>query len=98
MTSGNANWDKLWSQGFTYGPLDGWAREIFLAIGDLLKSYESPSILSAGCGRGVVDYWIMEAFGWNVTLLDNSETCIKNLKKSLRKVDKKNANSFTVLS
>lgn len=87
MTSGDANWDKLWRQGFTYGPLDGWAREIFLTIGELLEDCDSPSILSAGCGRGLIDYWILEALGCRVTLLDNSMQCIKNLKKLLRKVE-----------
>jgi ubiquinone/menaquinone biosynthesis C-methylase UbiE len=86
MTSGEANWDKLWRASFTYGPLDGWAREIFLTIGQLLKDIDAPSILSAGCGRALVDYWLLEALGLRVTLLDKSEQCIKNLKRALRSV------------
>lgn len=89
MTSEAANWDKLWSPGFSYGHLDGWAQEIFLSIGELLKDVEAPTILSAGCGRGLVDYWLMEALGHRVTLLDSSQQCVKNLKKSLRRIDKR---------
>lgn len=85
--SGQANWNKLWSAGFVYGPLDGWAKEIFLAVGDLLNDCDDPAILSAGCGRGLIDYWLLQVFGWRVTLFDNSEQCIKNLRRSFRKVD-----------
>lgn len=78
----------MWRKGFSYGALDGWASEIFLALGELLKETESPTILSAGCGRGLVDYWLMQVFGWKITLLDNSPQCIKNLKRSLGKVER----------
>jgi len=84
----NANWDKLWSKKFTYGNLADWTVDIFLNISILLKNIENPRILSAGCGRGLIDYWLIKVFGFKTVLLDNSKKCIQNLKKAFRKVDK----------
>jgi ubiquinone/menaquinone biosynthesis C-methylase UbiE len=83
MLSSKANWDNLWKKPFEYGPLETWGKEIFILIADLLKDVENPRILSAGCGRGLVDYWLVKVFGHHVTFMDYSEQCIKNLKKSL---------------
>jgi ubiquinone/menaquinone biosynthesis C-methylase UbiE len=89
MTS-NTNWDKFWSHKFVYGSLKGWEVDLFLNIATLLKNIENPTILSAGCGRGKIDYWIISTLGYKSTLLDYSHACIKNLTKSFKKLNKEN--------
>jgi ubiquinone/menaquinone biosynthesis C-methylase UbiE len=83
-----ANWDKIWARKFAYGYLKDWAADIFVNIHGLLKYIENPQILSAGCGRGLIDYWLINVFGYEIVLLDNSFKCIKNLKKAFGKVKK----------
>lgn len=83
-----ANWDSLWSSGFTYGPIESWSTDLFLAIGQLLKDTSHPKILSAGCGRGLIDYWLIQVFGYHVTFLDYSKQCIQNLQKNLRSLNR----------
>ena len=83
-----ADWDSLWSPGFTYGPIESWSSDLFLEIAKLLQNTPHPKILSAGCGRGVIDYWLIKVFGFHITFLDYSEQCIKNLHKSLKDVNK----------
>ena len=65
-----------------------WEVDIFINISLLLKDIENPQILSAGCGRGLIDYWLINVFGYKVVLLDNSIKCIKNLRRAFRKVSK----------
>jgi len=83
-----ADWDNLWKEDFTYGPVHGWEKEIFTTIAELLRDIESPKILSAGCGRGLIDYWLVSVFGYHVTLLDLSQQCIANLQCSFGQLDK----------
>jgi ubiquinone/menaquinone biosynthesis C-methylase UbiE len=87
MLKTKANWDSLWSAGFQYGPIESWSTDIFLALANLLKDIPNPKILSAGCGRGLIDYWLIQVFGYHVTLLDSSAQCIKNLRYNLKSVD-----------
>jgi len=68
--------------------LDSWAKDIFITIAGLLKDVESPRILSAGCGRGLIDYWLVKALGYHVTLLDLSRKCIANLERAFGEFDK----------
>lgn len=65
-----------------------WEVDIFVNISLLLKDIENPQILSAGCGRGLIDYWLINVFGYNVVLLDSSKKCINNLRSAFRKVNK----------
>lgn len=90
MISKNADWDKIWTKKFEYTNLSDWAADIFVNIYLLLKDLENPKILSAGCGRGLIDYWLIRVFGYKIVLLDNSLKCIKNLKKAFKSVDKNN--------
>lgn len=83
-----ADWDNLWKDDFTYGPVDAWEKDIFTTIAELLKDIERPKILSAGCGRGLIDYWLVNIFGYHVTLLDSSRQCIANLERSFGQLDK----------
>jgi len=93
MSYKKADWDKIWSNAdFKPGFLNDWAAEIFINIYTLLKNIEHPYILSAGCGRGLIDYWLINVFGYKVVLLDNSQKCIKKLKKTFKKVDKSKFN------
>jgi SAM-dependent methyltransferase len=84
----NAEWDKIWSGKFAYGYLRDWAADIFVNIQELLKEFENPQILNAGCGRGLIDYWLINVFDYQIVLLDNSAKCIKNLRKAFGKVKK----------
>jgi hypothetical protein len=84
----NVNWNKIWGTKFIYGPLRDWEKDIFINICGLLKDQKIVRVMSAGCGRGLIDYWLIQVFGFKITLLDNSKNCIKNLQKSFRKVDK----------
>ena len=84
----NANWDKIWVKKFIYGHLTDWEVDIFVNIYQLLKDIENPLILSAGCGRGLIDYWLIKVFSYRIVLLDNSVKCINNLRKAFRKVNK----------
>ncbi len=79
-----ADWDNLWAPGFEYGPIESWSSDLFLTIGNLLKDTPNPRILSAGCGRGLIDYWLVKVFGYHVTFLDYSAQCVKNLKLNLK--------------
>jgi len=88
MISENANWNNIWSKKFVYGQLRDWEAEIFVNIYSLLKDIENPQILSAGCGRGLIDYWLINVFGYKVVLLDSSTKCIENLRRAFRKVNK----------
>lgn len=89
----NANWNKIWSRNnFKPKALNDWAAEIFINIFMLLKDVENPYILSAGCGRGLIDYWLINVFGYKIILLDNSLECIKKLKKTFKKIDKNKFN------
>lgn len=83
-----ANWDKLWAKKFDYDYLKDSSADIFVNIHWLLKGIENPQILSAGCGRGLIDYWLINVFGYEIVLLDNSVKCIDNLRKSFKKVKK----------
>lgn len=85
---GQANWDALWKSDFEYGTLDSWAKDIFITIAGLLQDIEKPRILSAGCGRGLIDYWLVKVLGYHVTLLDFSKKCIANLERSFGEFDK----------
>lgn len=88
MISGNANWDKIWSKKISFGNLVDWEAEIFSAIYLLLKDVENAKILSAGCGRGVIDYWLLSVLGYSTTLLDYSKNCVKHLRKAFEKFSK----------
>lgn len=84
----DANWDKIWAKKFAYGHLRDWAADVFLNVYYLLKDIENPQILSAGCGRGLIDYWLIKVFGYKIVLLDNSVKCVKNVRKAFRGVSK----------
>lgn len=84
----NADWDKIWAKKFIYSHLVDWEADIFVNIYLLLKDIKNPCILSAGCGRGLIDFFLINVFGYNVVLLDNSSKCINNLRKAFREVDK----------
>ena len=81
MIYSGADWDKIWRKGFKLSPLQDWAADIFVTAYRLLKNSDSPKVLSAGCGRGLIDYWLIHVFGYNVVLLDHSTECIRQLKR-----------------
>lgn len=84
-----ANWDKIWSKtDFKPHSLSDWEADIFINIYALLKNSPNSYILSAGCGRGLIDYWLINCLGYRVVLLDYSSECIQNLKKIFKKTDK----------
>ncbi len=90
MKSVAANWDSLWAKPLKYGHLTGWERKMFCSIGELIIDIDRPLVLSAGCGRGLIDYWIVRVFNCKVSLLDSSKVAIKNLKKSFQKINAEN--------
>lgn len=77
-------WSKLFPQKFKYGSLKTWERDLFLIVGKLLP--ENASLLSVGCGRALIDYWLAIVFGADVHLLDMSLPVLNKVHRSFAKV------------
>jgi len=78
-----ADWDRLWQGGFDYQPLTGWERSVFAELAVLLaeRARDGLNMLSVGCGRAVIDYWLHVVFGERVTALDTSSTCLRQIRQ-----------------
>jgi ubiquinone/menaquinone biosynthesis C-methylase UbiE len=92
MKFNKADWDKIYvgnglskllPQKFKYGALKTWERDLFLIVGNLLP--ENGSLLSVGCGRALIDYWLGIVFGAEVHLLDMSLPLLKKVHHSFGK-------------
>ena len=88
-TTAAAKWDQIWTgrrwwdfryRKFKYGHLTAWERELFLELAQRVP--EGGSVLSVGCGRALIDYWLAAALGIDVHLLDLSEPLIKKVRRS----------------
>lgn len=89
----NADWDSKWvgkgwrkliPQRFRYGVLQGWERDIFLMLAECLP--ERGTVLSVGCGRALVDYWLAAVWGAEVHLLDLSACLLVKVHRSFGRV------------
>jgi ubiquinone/menaquinone biosynthesis C-methylase UbiE len=88
-----ANWDALYvgkglqrflPQRFAYGALTAWERDLFMILSQLLP--EKGSLLSVGCGRALIDYWLGQVWGAEIHLLDLSLPLLKKVHRSFRNV------------
>ncbi len=77
------SWDKLYSSHegtFEYGNLTSWKRDIFLELARRIP--EKGSLLSVGCGKALIEYWLVRVFGINAHLLDISEPLLGKVHRS----------------
>lgn len=85
-----ADWNRLWEREFDYGPMDAWALQLFSKLTELIAELDRPKLLSAGCGRGIIDYWILRTTNAQVTFLDLSDVVLKKISTQLKKDKIKN--------
>lgn len=85
------DWDTIWTgkrwlkpRRFTYGSLQGWERDLFLTLSQLLPA--KGSVLSVGCGRALLDYWLAVVWEADVHLLDLSAVCLQMVRRSFGRV------------
>jgi ubiquinone/menaquinone biosynthesis C-methylase UbiE len=88
-----ADWDTIWRgkswrrllyRRFIYGPLSGWERDLFLILARTIP--ERGAVLSVGCGRAILDYWLAKMWGADVHLLDISSVCLRKVHRSFGSV------------
>lgn len=88
-TRNQAQWDKIYSarrwwdfrcRKFRYGPSTGWERDLFIELARHVP--EKGSVLSVGCGRALLDYWLAVLLGSDVHLLDLSKAVLEKVRRS----------------
>jgi len=90
-------WDEIWQptskwgvlsrlrkKKFSYAALQNWERDIFHEISTRMGSGDK--LLSVGCGRALIDYWLAVVFNIDVHLLDISWPLLQKVGNSFGKV------------
>lgn len=84
----SASWRLIWKRSKKFSldtPLVAWERDLFLVIGQRVGTTNGP-VLSAGCGRAKIEYWLARVLGVEVHLLDSASHCLSLVRKAFEKI------------
>jgi ubiquinone/menaquinone biosynthesis C-methylase UbiE len=83
LYAGRSGWRRTRDR-FEYGALRSWERDMFQIL--CARVPEGGSVLSVGCGRALLDYWLARVWGSEVHLLDLSQACLDKVSRSFAEV------------